>query len=196
MPSDLYNTIDALSRERGIDPLIVVSAVEDAMVVATRKSLRSMENLRAVLNKDTGEINVYAVKNVVETAEQIEDPVNQISLQEARAIEPATEAGGEVLVHRARHEMKNPTGLGRISAQLAKQVLFQKVREAERETVYKDYIDRVGEVINAAVKRVEGPDLIFEIGKTEARAPRKEQSRLESFAVGERVRVVIIKVEK
>jgi len=196
MPSDLYNTIDALSRERGIDPQIVVSAVEDAMVVATRKSLKSQENLKAVLNKETGEINVYAVKNVVEAPELIEDAVNQITLEEARAIEPAAEVGAEVLVHRAHHEMKNPTGLGRISAQLAKQVLFQKVREAERDTVYNEYIGRVGEIVNATVKRVEGPDVIYDIGKAEARMPRKEQSRLESFAVGERVRVVILRVEK
>ncbi len=196
MPSDLYNTIDALSRERGIDPQIVVSAVEDAMVVATRKSLKTQENLRAVLNKETGEINVYAVKHVVEASEQIEDAVNQITLEEAHAIEPGAEVGADVLVHRAHHEMKNPTGLGRISAQLAKQVLFQKVREAERDTVYNEYIGRVGEIVNATVKRVEGPDVIYDIGKAEARMPRKEQSRLESFAVGERVRVVILRVEK
>jgi N utilization substance protein A len=196
MPSDLYNSIDALSRERGIDPRVVVSAVEDAIVVATRKSLKSQENLRAVLDKESGEINVYAVKNIVETAEQIEDSVNQITLEEARATDPNAAVGGEIIVHRARHEMKNPTGLGRISAQLAKQVLFQKVREAERDTVYNEYIGRVGEIVNATVKRLEGPDLIYDLGKAESRMPRKEQSRLESFAVGERVRVVILRVEK
>ena len=86
--------------------------------------------------------------------------------------------------------------LGRIAAQLAKQVIFQKVREAERDTVYNEYIGRVGEIVNATVKRMEGPDVIFDIGKAEARMPRKEQSRLESFAIGERVRVVIARVEK
>jgi N utilization substance protein A len=196
MPSDLYNTIDALSRERGIDPRIVVSAVEDAIVVATRKSLKSQENLRAVLDKESGDINVYAVKGIVESAEQVEDPINQVTLEEARVVDPGAEVGGEMVVHRARHEMKNPTGLGRVSAQLAKQVLFQKVREAERDTVYNEYIGRVGEIVNAMVKRVEGPDLIFDLGKAEARMPRKEQSRLESFAVSERVRIVILRVDK
>ena len=86
--------------------------------------------------------------------------------------------------------------LGRIAAQLAKQVIFQKVREAERDTVYNEYIGRVGEIVNATVKRIEGPDVIFDLGKAEARMPRKEQSRLESFAIGERVRVVIARVEK
>ncbi len=196
MPSDLYNTIDALSRERGINPLIVVSAVEDAIVVATRKSLKSQENLRAVLDKESGDINVFAIKSVVETPEEIVDSLNQVALEAARLINPTVEPGGEVLVHRARHEMKNPTGLGRISAQLAKQVLFQKVREAERDTVYNEYIGRMNEIVNASVKRIEGPDLIFDLGKAEARCPRKEQSRLESFAIGERVRVVILRVDK
>jgi N utilization substance protein A len=196
MPSDLYNTIDALSRERGIDPRVVVSAVEDAIVVATRKSMKSQENLRAVLDKESGDINVYAVKTVVETPQEVEDPINQLVLDEARLLDATVEVGGEVVIHRARHEMKNPAGLGRISAQLAKQVLFQKVREAERDTVYNEYIGRVGEIVNATVKRVEGPDLIFDLGKAESRMPRKEQSRLESFAVGERARVVIQRVEK
>src|SRR5438132_10874530 len=196
MASELFNTIDALSREKGIDPQIVVSAVEDAMVIATRKSLKSQENLRAELIKDTGAISVYAVKTVVEQPEQVEDPNAQITLEDARKAHPEIEIGGEVRTLRATHEMANPSGLGRISAQLAKQVIFQKVREAERDTVYNEYIGRVGEFVNATVKRIEGPDTIFDIGKAEARMPRKEQSRLESFAMGERVRVVIARVEK
>ena len=86
--------------------------------------------------------------------------------------------------------------LGRIAAQTAKQVIFQKVREAERETVFSEYSGRVNEVVNCTVKRIEGPDLIVDIGKTEARLPRKEQSRLENFSVGERLRAVILKVDK
>jgi transcription termination/antitermination protein NusA len=196
MASDLYNNIELLSREKGIDPRIVVSAVEDAIVIATRKSLKTQENLRAELDKESGTITVFAVKAVVETPEQIEDANAQVTLEEARAVDPNIEIGGELKVQRAAHQMSNPSGLGRISAQLAKQVIFQKVREAERDTVYNEYIGRVGEIVNATVKRVEGPDVIFDIGKAEARMPRKEQSRLESFAVGERARVVIRNVEK
>jgi N utilization substance protein A len=196
MASELYNTIDALSREKGIDPQIVINAVEDAIVIATRKSLKTQEPLRAVLNKDTGAIDVFAVKQVVENEDELEDPQSQLTLEEAREIDPTAQVGSEVRSHRATHLMSNPSGLGRISAQLAKQVIFQKVREAERDTVYNEYIGRVGEIVNATVKRIEGPDVIFDIGKAEARAPKKEQSRLESFAVGERVRVVITKVEK
>ena len=191
MASELYNTIDALSREKGIDPQIVVTAVEDAIVMATRKYYKSQENLHAELDKESGKINAYAVKTVVETAEQVEDPQLQITLEEARKADPNLEVGGELRIPKVTEGI-----LGRIAAQLAKQVIFQKVREAERDTVYNEYIGRVGEVVNATVKRVEGPDVIFDIGKAEARMPRKEQSRLESFAIGERVRVVIARVEK
>src|ERR1700741_2257707 len=191
MASELYNTIDALSREKGIDPQIVVSAVEDAIVVATRKYYKTQENLRAELDKDTGKIRAFAVKTVVETPEQVEDPLLQVTLEDARKLDPNVDIGGELQIPKVTEGI-----LGRIAAQLAKQVIFQKVREAERDTVYNEYIGRVGEIVNATVKRVEGPDVIFDIGKAEARMPRKEQSRLESVAIGERVRVVIARVEK
>jgi N utilization substance protein A len=191
MASELYNTIDALSREKGIDPQIVVSAVEDAIVVATRKYYKTQENLRAELDKETGKIRAFAVKTIVENPEQVEDPVLQVTLDDARKIDPNVELGGELRITKQTEGI-----LGRIAAQLAKQVIFQKVREAERDTVYNEYIGRVGEIVNATVKRIEGPDVIFDIGKAEARMPRKEQSRLESFAMAERVRAVIARVER
>ena len=191
MASELYNTIDALSREKGIDPQIVVSAVEDAIVVATRKYYKTQENLRAQLDKETGKIRAFAVKTVVENPEQVEDPQLQVTLEDARKVDPNIELGGELQIPKVTEGI-----LGRIAAQLAKQVIFQKVREAERDTVYNEYIGRVGEIVNATVKRIEGPDVIFDLGKAEARMSRKEQSRLESFAIGERVRVVIARVER
>ena len=190
MASELYNVIDALSREKGINPDIVVGAVEDAIVVATRKYYKTQENLRAELDKETGKIRAYAVRTIVENSDLVEDPNAQISLDDAKRIDPAAEVGGEL-------RTEKPTEvLGRIAAQLAKQVIFQKVREAERDTVYNEYIGRVAEVINATVKRVEGQDVIVDLGKAEGRIPKKEQSRLESFAPGERVRVVIVRVER
>src|SRR5215472_9011962 len=191
MASELYNTIDALSREKGIDPQIVVSAVEDAIVVATRKYYKTQENLRAELDRETGKIRAYAVKAVVETSEQVEDPLLQITVEDAQKVNPNLQVGDELHIPKATEGI-----LGRIAAQLAKQVIFQKVREAERDTVFNEYIGRVNEIVNATVKRIEGPEVIFDIGKAEARMPRKEQSRLESFAIGERVRVVIARVEK
>src|SRR5450631_559192 len=190
MASELYNVIDALSREKGINPDIVVGAVEDAIVVATRKYYKTQENLRAELDKETGKIRAYAVRTIVENSDLVEDPNAQISLEDAKRIDPAAEVGGEL-------RTEKPTEvLGRIAAQLAKQVIFQKVREAERDTIYNEYIGRVNEVINATVKRIEGQDVIVDLGKAEGRIPKKEQSRLESFAPGERARVVIVRVER
>jgi len=190
MASELYNVIDALSREKGINPDVVVSAVEDAIVVATRKFYKTQETLRAVLDRETGQIHAYVVKQIVATDDDIEDDNLQIALEEAQKISADAEVGGELMIE------KSTEGLGRIAAQLAKQVILQKVREAERDTVFNEYVGRVGEVVNATVKRIEGQDVIFDIGKAEARMPKKEQSKLESFAVGERVRVVIARVEK
>jgi N utilization substance protein A len=190
MASEIYNVIDALSREKGIDPQIVVSAVEDAIVAATRKKEKSQENLKGELDKDSGMIRVYAVKSILPSEDDISDPQLEISLDEAKALDPNAEVGGEVRF------LKSTEGLGRISAQIAKQIIFQKVREAERDTVYNEYIGRVGEVINATVKRIEGPDVILDIGRAEARMSRKEQSRLESFSVGERIRAVLVRVDK
>ncbi|TCK75256.1 transcription termination factor NusA [Acidipila rosea] len=190
MASVLYETIEALSRDKGIDPGIVVTAVEDAIALATRKYYKTQENMRAELDRQTGEIRAYVYKTVVETPEEIEDPVNQITLAEARALAPDVEVGGEIRYYK-------PTDvLGRIAAQMAKQVIFQKVREAERDTVFQEYNHRVGEVLNATVKRIELQDVIFDLGKAEARMPRREQSRLEQFSVGERVRVVLLRVDR
>ncbi len=187
MASQLYQTIDQLSREKGIDPQIIVSAVEDAMLVATRKYYKSGEDLKAEFNKDTGHIDVYAIKKVVE---EVINPLREIGLDEARKVDGAAEVGSDVRIRKATEV------LGRIAAQTAKQVIYQKVREAERDTVYNEYSGRVGELVNCTVKRVEGPDLIVDIGKAEARLSKREQSRLEQFSVGDRVRGVITRVEK
>jgi transcription termination/antitermination protein NusA len=190
MASPLYQSIEILSREKGIEPEIVVGAVEEAIALATRKFYKTQENMRGELNKETGEITAYVYKTVVADEDQIEDPVNEITLAEANELAPGVEVGSEIRLY------KDTSPLGRIAAQLAKQVIFQKVREAERDTVFQEYAHREKEVLNATVKRLEGQDVIFDLGKAEARCPKREQSRLESFTVGERVRVVLIKVDR
>jgi N utilization substance protein A len=190
MASALYQSIETLGREKGIDPEIVVGAVEDAIALATRKFYKTVENMRGEMDRDTGEIRAYVYKTVVETPELIEDPDNQLSLDAARELAPEVEVGGELRFY------KDTTPLGRIAAQMAKQVIFQKVREAERDTVFLEYGSRSGEILNATVKRLEPMDVIFDLGKTEARMPKREQSRLEQFAVGERVRVVLLRVDR
>ena len=190
MASALYQSIELLSKDKGIDPSVVVGAVEDAIALATRKYYKTQETMRAEMDKETGEIRAYVYKTVVETPEEVEDEMNQISLEKARELAPEVEVGGELRFY------KDTTPLGRIAAQMAKQVIFQKVREAERDTVFLEYNHRAGEVLNATVKRLEPMDVIFDLGKAEARMPKREQSRLEQFAVGERVRVVLLRVDR
>ena len=190
MASALYQSIELLSREKGIDPEIVVGAVEDAIALATRKYYKTAENMRGELDRESGEIRAYVFKTVVETDDEVEDEENQLTLDEAREMAPEVEAGAELRFY------KDTTPLGRIAAQMAKQVIFQKVREAERDTIFNEYGDRIGEVLNATVKRLEPMDVIFDLGKAEARMPKREQSRLESFSVGERVRVVLLRVDR
>jgi N utilization substance protein A len=188
MASVLYQSIETLSRDKGIEP--VVGAVEDAIALATRKYYKTQENMRAEMDRETGEIRAYVFKTVVESPEQVEDDINQMTLEQARELAPEVEVGGELRFY------KDTTPLGRIAAQMAKQVIFQKVREAERDTVFNEYNHRAGEVLNATVKRLEPMDVIFDLGKAEARMPKREQSRLEQFAVGERVRVVLLRVDR
>jgi len=187
MASLLSQTIEQISREKHIEPEVIVAAIEDAMVVAARKYYKTEEDLRSKFNAETGQVEVYAVRVVVE---EVADPKREITLAEARKSNPQAEVGGEILIVR-------PTDvLGRIAAQTAKQVIMQKVREAERDTIFNEYNGRVGELVNCIVKRTEGPDVIVDLGRTEARLPKREQSRLETYNVGDRLRVVIRAVER
>ena len=192
MASVLYQSIELLSREKNIDPEIVVGAVEEAYALATRKYYKSQENMRGELDKESGAIKVYSYKTVVATEDDVEDPVNQVTVEEAKALADGAELepGTEIRFY------QDTAPLGRIAAQLAKQVIFQKVREAERDTVFNEYAHREKEVLSAQVKRIEGQDIIIDLGKAEARMPKREQSRLESFTVGERIRVVLLKVDR
>ncbi|MCS7025402.1 MAG: transcription termination factor NusA [Bryobacteraceae bacterium] len=184
----IFQSIELLSKEKGIDPQIILDAVKDAMLVAARKHFRTNEDLVAEFDdRQKGVVQIYAVYKVVEA---VTDPARQMTLEQARKVDASAEIGSEIRI------LKSTESLGRISAQTAKQVILQKVREAERETVYAEYANRIGELVNCVVKRIEGQDLICDLGKTEARLPKKEQSRLENFTVGDRVRCVIRAVEK
>jgi N utilization substance protein A len=183
----IYQSIEILSKEKGIEPKIILDAVKDAMLVAARKHFRTTEDLVAEFDEQTGAIQIFGVRRVVP---EVADKDKEISLDDARAINPAAELETEI-------RFSKPTdALGRISAQTAKQVILQKVREAERENIYSEYSGRVGELVTCIVKRVEGQDLMADLGKTEARLPKKEQSKLESFSVGDRIRCIIKSVEK
>ena len=147
------------------------------MLVAARKHFHTEEDLVADFDDRTGALQIYGVKN---SGGRSRRSGKEISLADARRVDPNAEIG-------AKSAFAKPTeALGRISAQTAKQVILQKVREAERENIYSEYSGRVGELVTCVVKRIEGQDLMVDLGKTEARLPKKEQSKLESFSVGDR----------
>src|SRR5829696_3000389 len=181
----LQQTIEALAKEKGIEPDVVIQAMEEAVLTASRKFYKGDEELKAKFNPENGQIELFAVKTIVD---EVTAPGKEISIAEAKEIygeDAEVEVGYQI------EFPKRTDVLGRIAAQTAKQVIFQKVREAERENVFAEYNDRVGEVISSAVKRFENGDLIVEIGRVEAVLPRKEQSRAESYTPGERIRAVI-----
>jgi len=185
MSNIILQTIEQISKEKNIDPKIIITALEDAMVAASRKFYRTNEDISARFDQETGMLEIFAVKRVVEN---VEDPSLEISLEEAREIDPSLGIDDTV-------ELPKPTDvLGRIAAQTAKQVILQKVRDAERQNIFNDYSQKVGELITGVVKRFEGPDIIVDIGKTEAMLPLREQSRAEAYKQGERIRTVIVKV--
>ncbi|MBZ5560116.1 MAG: transcription termination factor NusA [Acidobacteriia bacterium] len=191
MSNPLQQTIEALAKEKGIEPDVVISAIEEAVATASRKYYKTGENLKTRFNLDTGQVDLFALKTVVE---DVTNAATEISITEAREmyrglygdeVANSIELGDEM-------EFPKPTEvLGRIAAQTAKQVIFQKVREAERENIFAEYNQRVGDVVNGIVKRFENGDIILEVGRIEAVLPRKEQSRAESYSPGDRVRTVI-----
>jgi transcription termination/antitermination protein NusA len=191
MSNPLQQTIEALAKEKGIEPDVVISAIEEAVATASRKYYKTGENLKTRFNTETGQVDLFALKTVVE---EVSNPPIEISITEAREmyrplygddVANSIELGDEM-------EFPKPTEvLGRIAAQTAKQVIFQKVREAEREHVFAEFNERIGEVVNSTIKRFENGDIILEVGRIEAVLPRKEQSRAESYTPGDRVRTVI-----
>src|SRR5262245_15901700 len=183
MSNPLMQTIEALAKEKGIEADVVITAIEDAVLTASRKYYKTNENLKTRFNQDTGQVDLFAVKQIVV---DVQNPATEISLEEAQQL-----YGDEAEVDMEIEFPKPTEVLGRIAAQTAKQVIFQKVREAERENIFGEYSQRIGEVVNATVKRFENGDMVVELGRIEASLPRKEQSRAESYAPGERLRAVI-----
>ncbi len=224
------NLIRALAQEKAIDVEKVISALEDALATAARKYYKTREPIHTVLNRDEGgTVEIYVVKEVVGSAEEIEEPLAQLILEDAQKIDPQAEVGGtirldyitkavvdvvsdpltEIRQYEARKIdgdaetgdnvriplTKPPAELGRIAAQSAKQVLYQKVREAEREKVYREFKDQVGTIVNGYVKRFERGDMIVDLnGRTEGAIPRSQQSRAERYSQGDRIRAVIVDV--
>ena len=187
MNMETLSILDQLSRDKGIDKDILIDALKAAVEVAVRKRYPAVKELQSEFNESTGEVEIYFEKTVVE---EVDNPDEQISLKDASALADDIHVGEQVLVQQVLENY------GRIAAQLAKQVIVQKVREAEIDLIYNDYINKKGEMINGMVQRMEHGDLIVDLGKAEGILPRREQVFRESFNRGERIRAYVLDVRK
>ncbi len=187
MSSSIAQNIEALCQEQGIERDLVIEAMKEAVRAAAKKQFRSGEDIQVDWNSETG-IELSASKVVVD---EVENPATELSIDEAREL-----AGDEVELGDALLLPLPMEELGRIAAQTAKQILFQKVRDAVRSNVYEQYIDKIGDLVNGYVKRFERGNIIVDLGNLEAILPRSQQSRGEQWNQGERIRVVINNVSK
>ena len=187
MSMETISILEQISRDKGIDKETLIDALKAAVEVAARKRYPTAKELQSEFNESTGEVEIYLEKTVVET---IELPDEQISLQDASAFSEDVQIGDQVLVQQVLENY------GRTAAQLAKQVIIQKLREAEIDLTYNDYIDKKGELINGMVHRMEHGDLVVDLGKAEGILPRREQVFRESFNRGERIRAYVLDVRK
>ncbi|HZJ43215.1 MAG TPA: transcription termination factor NusA [Pyrinomonadaceae bacterium] len=187
MSSSIAQNIEALCQEQGIERDLVIDAMKEAVRAAAKKQFRSGEDIQVDWNSETG-IELSASKVVVDA---VENPATELSIDEAREL-----AGDEVELGDALLLPLPMEELGRIAAQTAKQILFQKVRDAVRSNVYEQYVDKIGDLVNGYVKRFERGNIIVDLGNLEAILPRSQQSRGEQWNQGERIRVVINNVSK
>jgi N utilization substance protein A len=189
MSNEIIHAIEQVGREKGIELDIIIHAVEDAYAAAAKKYFRTKEELGARFDRDSGVFDVFARKKVVE---EVTNPDLEISPDEAQGMELPQDEEGIVEILKPRDELIH---LGRIAAQAAKQIIFQKVREAERDNIFKEYAGRLGEMINGVVKRFERGNIIVDLGRTEGVLPKKEQSKAERYSQGDRIRAVIVDVD-
>jgi len=185
MSVSLINIIDQVGKDKGIDKGILIDALETAMLKAAEKRFGANKAIEAHYSDEAGEIELFLFKDVVD---EVEDPDLEISLEEARELDPEAVLGDSLGVKLDANEF------GRIDAQTAKQIIIQKVREAERNIIYNEYTDKMGEIITGIVQRFERGDIIVDLGRTEAVVPKKEQVRREGYRQGERIRGIVIDV--
>ncbi|MCH7569813.1 MAG: transcription termination/antitermination protein NusA [Deltaproteobacteria bacterium] len=187
MQQDLNRVIDQVSKEKGIDKTILISALENAMVSAAKRTFGHQRKIEAQYNSEIGEVELFEAKLVVE---EVQDADLEIALPEARKeLDPEAELGDELLTK------LDTSSFGRIAAQAAKQNIVQRVRDAEREIIYNDFKDRVGELVHGIVQRFEKNNIIVNLGKTNAILPEKEQVPRERYRQNDRIRSYIVSVE-
>ncbi|HEY4601593.1 MAG TPA: transcription termination factor NusA [Cerasibacillus sp.] len=186
MSSQLFDAIDALAKEKGIEKETLLEALEAALISAYKKNFQSATNVRVELNEDKGSMQLFSRKTVVE---EVEDEQQEVNLEEAQSLDPNYELGDVI-------EVKvTPKDFGRIAAQAAKQVVTQRVREAERGVIYHEYIDREEDVMTGIIQRHDSRFVYVDLGKIEAKLPLSEQMSNEQYHAHDRIKVYVTKVE-
>jgi len=188
MKINVWNTILQLSKERGVEPGVIVNAIKESLRVASAKYFVNNETVEIVFHPEKGDLRVYALKKVRENNAGL-DPAVEISFDEARKIDPFIKPGDDLAL-----DLPADT-LGRIAAQAAKQVILQKVRDAEQEKIYEDYAPRQGEVVSGIVRRIEALGTVLEMSHTDGLLPQREQLPQDAFERGERIKAVISHVQ-
>ncbi|MDY6825786.1 MAG: transcription termination factor NusA [Bacillota bacterium] len=187
MNKELFAAIETLEKEKGISKDVLFEALEVALISAYKRNFQTAPAVRVIIDRDTGEIRVFSQLKVVE---EVESEQQEVSLYEARVYDPHCQIGDLVEVE------VTPKEFGRIAAQTAKQVVIQRIREAEREMIYENFVDRTEEVITGLVRRFEQRNVIIDLGRTEAVLPVEEQIPYERYRQGERVKTFIMEVKK
>lgn len=183
----LIVAIQELEKEKGIKKDYLLDSIESALLTAYKRNYNSQENVKVVVDRETGASHLYSVKEVVEHAE---NPILQISLEEARKLDKEAQIGGTVDVELV------PKNFGRIAAQTAKQVIIQKLREAEREIIYSEYSERKGEIVSGIIQKADQNIVVMDLGKVEGVMPAKEQIPTEKYHVNDKIKGYILDVEK
>ena len=187
MNADFVKAIALLAKEKSISPDVLYSAVEEALITAYKKNYGSAQNVRVSMHKETGEIHVYARKNIVE---EVTDPTTEISLEDAQKMNPHYQAG-DILETEV-----TPKNFGRIAAQNAKQVIVQRIREAERGMVYERYSDRENDIVTGTVQRIEGRNVFIDLGTAEGLLLPNEQIPHETYDYHQRLKCYVLEVKK
>ena len=188
---EMLLAMEELEKENGMEPGSLMEAIETALVTAYKRDFDSTaDNVKVVVDKETGSYHVFAEKEVVENAENIEDANTQISLEEAKKINKTLEIGDT-----AQIEIM-PKNFGRIAAGTAKQVIIQKIREASREYLYNEFSDRKGEIVSGLIQKADGGIVVVDLGRLEGVMPLKEQVPTERYHVNDKIRAYVLDVEK
>lgn len=187
MNLDFINALTEIEKEKGISKDVIFDALESALISSYKKNFGTSQNVEIDMNRDTGEVKVFAIKKVVEKAE---NENLEISLEEAKKIDPMYEIGDQVRIE------VTPKNFGRIAAQTAKQVVIQRIRDAEREVIYEEFVNRENEIITGMVQRISKNIVYIDLGKTEGILPPSEQMENEEYKQGDRLKLLILQVNK